>query len=158
MLFRSQQFLESFGDPIIKILLAALAVNLLFLLRSQNWFETVGIALAIFLATFVSTLSEYGSESAFLKLQEDAAKIQCRVKRREGVLSVLMSEIVVGDLVLLQAGERVPADGILISGELRVDQSALNGESKEAVKIPLQNGADDWDLTVKNQQIGRAHV
>lgn len=146
-----QQFLESFGDPIIKILLAALAVNLLFLLRSQNWFETVGIALAIFLATFVSTLSEYGSESAFLKLQEDAAKIQCRVKRREGVLSVLMSEIVVGDLVLLQAGERVPADGILISGELRVDQSALNGESKEAVKIPLQNGADDWDLTVKNQ-------
>lgn len=73
-----RQFLASFGDPIIKILLAALAINLIFLFRDFNWYETVGIAVAIFLATFVSTLSEYGSESAFLKLQEDAQKIKCR--------------------------------------------------------------------------------
>ena len=56
-----RQFLASFGDPIIKILLAALAINVILLFREANWFESVGIALAIFLATFVSTLSEYGS-------------------------------------------------------------------------------------------------
>lgn len=83
-----KQFLVSFGDPIIKILLAALAINVIFLFRDFNWYETAGIAVAIFLATFVSTLSEYGSESAFIKLQEDAQKIQCRVKRLGGIQSV----------------------------------------------------------------------
>lgn len=146
------QYLDSFGDPIIKILLAALAINIVFMFRTQNWFETVGIAVAVLLATLVSTLSEYGSESAFIKLQEEAAKIQCLVRRREGVRSIPISEVVVGDLVLLQAGERVPADGILISGELRADQSALNGESREARKLPLtQQTPTHWDLAEKNQ-------
>mgnify|MGYP002792779667 CR=1 FL=1 len=61
-----QQFLSNFGDPIIKILLAALVLNVLFLFRDANWFETLGIALAIFLATFVSTLSEYAGSSRSL--------------------------------------------------------------------------------------------
>ena len=81
-----RQFLSSFGDPIIKILLIALAVNVLFLFRHFDWYESAGIALAIFLATFVSTLSEYGSESAFEKMQEDAARITCRVRRSGGVV------------------------------------------------------------------------
>lgn len=146
-----RQFLASFGDPIIKILLAALAINLIFLFRDFNWYETVGIAVAIFLATFVSTLSEYGSESAFLKLQEDAQKIKCRVKRLGGIQSVPMGDIVVGDLVLLQAGERVPADGVLVSGELHIDQSALNGESKEMTKRPGAEPPDAFDLMSRSQ-------
>ena len=108
------QFLESFGDPIIKILLAALAVNVIFLFRHFDWFESAGIAVAIFLATFVSTLSEYGSESAFARLQEDAQKVQCRVRRAGRVIALPIADIVVGDVVLLQAGERVPADGVVI--------------------------------------------
>lgn len=131
-----RQFLSSFGDPIIKVLLAALAVNVIFLFRHFDWFESLGIAIAIFLATFVSTLSEYGSESAFAKLQEDAGKIQCRVRRSGMIVSLPIGDIVVGDIVLLQAGERIPADGILLSGRLGVDQSALNGESAEAAKSP----------------------
>ena len=130
------QFLESFGDPIIKILLAALAVNVIFLFRHFDWFESAGIAVAIFLATFVSTLSEYGSESAFARLQEDAQKVQCRVRRAGRVIELPIADIVVGDVVLLQAGERVPADGVVIEGSLMVDQSALNGESREARKSP----------------------
>ena len=97
-----QQFLSNFGDPIIKILLAALVLNVLFLFRDANWFETLGIALAIFLATFVSTLSEYGSESAFLKLQEEAARGQCRVLRQGRVQQIPVADVVVGDLVLLR--------------------------------------------------------
>lgn len=145
------QYLDSFGDPIIKILLVALAINIVFMFRSHNWFETLGIAAAVLLATLVSTLSEYGSESAFLKLQEDAAKISCRVRRREGIRSLPIGEIVVDDLVLLQAGERVPADGVLVSGELRVDQSALNGESKEARKCVQERTSGQWDLAEQNQ-------
>lgn len=129
-----KQYLSNFGDPIIKVLLAALAINVLFLFRNHDWYESAGIAIAVFLATFVSTLSEYGSESAFEKLQEEAARICCRVWRGGKLRSVPMDEIVVGDIVLLQSGERIPADGILIDGSLRVDQSALNGESEETEK------------------------
>lgn len=131
-----KSFLESFGDPMIKVLLIALAINLLFLFQNANWFESIGIAVAILLATFVSTLSEYGSESAFEKLQEEAARINCRVRRAEGLVEIPMSDIVVGDCVLLQSGDRVPADGVMVQGQLDVDQSALNGESKEAQKFP----------------------
>ncbi len=145
------QFLSSFGDPIIKILLVALAINVLFLFHDADWFEAVGIAVAIFLATFISTLSEYGSESAFLELQRNAANISCRVQRAKGASEIPVGELVVGDLVLLQAGERIPADGTLISGKLSVDQSALNGESIEAEKFPLSKQSQTWDLGNKNQ-------
>ncbi|NLC43507.1 MAG: calcium-translocating P-type ATPase, PMCA-type, partial [Clostridiales bacterium] len=137
-----KKLLESFGDPIIKILLVALAINILLMIRNINWFEIVGIGVAILLATFVSTLSEYGSESAFEKLQEDAARINCRVRRADGVYEIPVTDVVVGDLVLLQPGERLPADGVIISGSLSVDQSALNGESKEAQKHPLDGMID----------------
>lgn len=138
-----KKLLESFGDPIIKILLVALAINILLMIRNINWFEIIGIGAAILLATFVSTLSEYGSESAFEKLQEDAARINCRVRRADGVYEIPVADVVVGDLVLLQPGERVPSDGILLSGSLGVDQSALNGESKEAQKYPLNGMMDN---------------
>lgn len=135
-----RSFFASFGDPMIKILLAALAINVLFIAQNANWFESVGIALAILLATLVSTISEYGSESAFEKLQEEASRIQCRVQRANGLKELPVDEIVVGDLVLLQSGDRIPADGHVLQGEMDVDQSVLNGESKEAKKSPLYSG------------------
>ena len=146
-----RQYLAGFGDPIIKILLVALAINVLFLFRTSDWMESIGIAVAVFLATFVSALSQYGSESAFLELQRASANVECRVKRAGKILSVSVSELVVGDIVLLQAGEKVPADGVMLSGKLSVDQSALNGESLETEKIPFSTGGKDWDLMRKNQ-------
>nr|WP_243108404.1 calcium-translocating P-type ATPase, PMCA-type [Maliibacterium massiliense] len=147
----ARQFLANFGDPIIKVLLGALVLNLLFMFQNANWFETAGIALAIFLATFVSTLSEYGSESAFIKLQQEAASAVCRVERAEGVEAIKVEDVVVGDLVHLQAGERVPADGILLEGTLSLDQSALNGESKEAKKTPGAGDDAHWDFLSRDQ-------
>jgi len=134
------RYISSFGDPIIRILLVALGVNLLLMMRDANWYESAGIAVAVLLATLISTLSEYGSESAFEKLNEEAAHIRCRVRRDNKVVELPISEIVVGDVVYIQAGERIPADGVLISGEIDVDQSALNGETKEVRKIPLTDG------------------
>ena len=131
-----RRYIASFGDPIIRILLVALGVNLLLLFRDANWYESVGIAVAVLLATLISTLSEYGSESAFEKLQEEAANVKCRVRRDGKIMFLPIADIVVGDIVFVQAGERIPADGVLVHGEISVDQSALNGETREAYKFP----------------------
>ena len=129
--------IESFGDPIIRILLIALGIKLVFLMKNFDWFETVGIVIAIFLASFISTLSEYGSEKAFAKLQEESAKTKCKVKRNGKVEEILIDEVVYNDIVLLETGDKIPADGVIIKGELNVDESSLNGESKEIHKKAL---------------------
>ena len=73
--------LESLGDPIIKILLVALMIKIVFLFKDFDYFETLGILIAIFLASFISTISEYGSEAAFRRLQEESSKILVKVLR-----------------------------------------------------------------------------
>ncbi|MDR1184943.1 MAG: calcium-translocating P-type ATPase, PMCA-type [Coriobacteriales bacterium] len=125
----------NFGDPMIKILCVALAINIVFVFLGQTeWYESVGIAAAVILATFVSTFSEYHNENAFQKLQEEASRTVCKVYRNGSVVEIPIDEIVVGDCVILQSGDRIPADGIIIDGVIKVDQSALNGESEEAKK------------------------
>ena len=132
-------FFSNLGDPVIRILLSALAVNLLLIFQGSDWVETVGIAVAVFLATLISTLSEHGSARAFERLSEESENVDCRVRRNGIVRHVPLSEIVVGDVVLLSAGELIPADGLLLSGEVRIDQSAMTGESKEVRKIPSRD-------------------
>ena len=81
-------FIESLGDPIIRILLIALGIKMVFLIKDFDWYETVGIVIAIFIASFISTISEYGSEKAFEKLQEESSKIKCRVKRDNKIMEI----------------------------------------------------------------------
>lgn len=131
--------LESLGDPIIKILLVALGIKVIFLLKDFDWFETVGIVIAIFVASFISSISEYGSEKAFARLQQESLKLKCRVKRNGKKEEIPIEDVVVGDLVLLEAGDKIPADGKLIAGTLSVDESSLNGETKEAHKEAVRN-------------------
>lgn len=137
-----RQFATNLGDPVIRILLCALGLNLIFCLSGGDWMETVGIALAVFLATLISTLSEYGSETAFARLSEACGRAECRVRRvidgAPTVCELSPNEIVVGDIVLLGAGEMIPADGVLLSGRLAVDQSAMTGETREVEKRPGQ--------------------
>ncbi len=127
-------FLENLGDPVIKILLFALAINLFFVFRGGDIAESIGIAISVFLATFISTLSERGSEAAFRRLSEECASSAYRVRRDGGIVELPISEIVVGDCVLIGAGENIPADGFIYDGSLRVDQSSLTGESREIEK------------------------
>ncbi len=141
-----QMLLETLGDPIIKILLIALMIKTIFLFQDFDWFETLGIVIAIFVASFISTISEYGSEKAFRKLQEASSKILCKVKRNGKVENIPIDDIVVGDLVLLQAGDKIPADGIIVQGEVSVDESSINGEAKEKNKEPNLGG----NITPKN--------
>ena len=127
-------YLSNLWDPLIRILIGALALNLLLLFNGADILETVGIAIAVFIATFISTCSEYSSDRAFLRLSEESNKQNARVLRKDGICLLPISEIVVGDIVLLGAGERIPADGRLIEGALFSDQSAMTGESKEVAK------------------------
>ena len=132
-------FLETLGDPIIKILLIALAIKTIFLFKDFDYFETIGIVLAIFIAAFISAISEYGSNKAFQRMQEESSKINIRVKRNGKTKEISIDEAVVGDIVLLSAGDRVPTDGIIVQGKLSVDESSLNGEAKETYKEEAEN-------------------
>lgn len=144
-----RELLSNFGDPIIRVLLIALFVNVVVLFREVNWLETGGILLAVFLSTFVSTVSEWGSERAFERLRNGSLCGKCRVRRNGAVREISADEIVVGDLMLLSSGEMVQADARVVSGEITVDQSALNGESIEVTKRPAGKGA--WDLSAPGQ-------
>ena len=135
-----KKLIESLGDPIIKILLIALAIKTVFLFKNFDWYETIGIVIAILFASLISTISEYGSEKAFNKMQEEASKITCKVKRDNKLQEINIEDIVVGDYVYLEQGDKIPADGIIIEGELLVDESALNGETKEAHKEASKGG------------------
>ncbi len=127
-------FMETLADPIIKILLIALAIKTIFLFHDFDWFETIGIVVAILVASLISSISEYGSESAFERLQEESSKINCKVKRNNKVSEIPIDDVVVDDIVILQSGDKVPADGIIVSGEIDVDESSLNGEAIEVTK------------------------
>ena len=127
--------LESLGDPIIKILLIALAIKIVVMFKDFDWYETLGILIAILLASFISSISEYGSEKAFARLQSETSKLKARVKRNNKVVEIYAKDIVVGDIVLLQSGDKIPADGKIVRGSITADESALNGETKEALKI-----------------------
>ena len=136
-------FLGNLNDPIIRILLLALGVQLILVLRGGDLYETLGIGLSIFLATMISTLSERKSEAAFRRLSEECGGGTVRVWRNGVLCQRPIEELVVGDRMLLGAGEQIPADARLISGELRVDQSAMTGEAKEILKRPAPFGGAD---------------
>ena len=129
-------FISNLGDPVIKILLAALAVNLFFVFRGGDIAETLGIGISVFLAAFISTLSERGGESAFKRLSEKCAAERVRARRSGEVIEIPIEDVVVGDILIVGAGEQIAADGILLSGALTLDQSSMTGESREVEKKP----------------------
>ena len=138
-----KRFLENLSDPIIRVLMIALGLQLIFTLGEVNYFEIGGILVAIILSTTVSTISEHRSESAFEKMQSDSEDGVATVLRDSRMQRIRVSDIVVGDIVYLNAGDKIPADGEMIEGKISTDQSSLNGESIEVVKSP---GKDQgWD-------------
>ena len=137
-------FFENLGDPVIRVLIISLIVNIIFTFKNIDWLETGGIAVAILLATTISTYSEYSSGEAFKKLNE-SAQSPATVLRAGEIITIPCDEVVVGDILCLSAGEKICADGILIEGALRLDQSAMTGESREAAKAPYACSMPDAD-------------
>lgn len=140
-----KKILEGFKDPMIMILLVALVIQLvLFFMGQAEWFEPVGIFIAIMIANGVAAVSENKQENkaSALKEEEEAKEI-AKVIRDGSLKEIHVSDVVVGDIVYLQAGDKIPADGVVIEGALKVDQAALNGETEEADKIPADGAQYD---------------
>ncbi|MDY6428907.1 MAG: HAD-IC family P-type ATPase, partial [Synergistales bacterium] len=139
----ARKFLNNLSDPMIIILLCALVIQLvLFFMGRAEWFEPFGIFVAVVIAGGVSSITEYQQEqkASFLKSQQEAGETT-KVIRDGSIHEIHVSEVVTGDVIFLQAGDKIPADGVLIDGAIKVDQSALNGETEEAEKIP--NDSDE---------------
>ena len=128
-------FFENLGDPVVKILIIALVVNLFLVFRGGDIIETIGIGISVFLSTLISTLSERGSEAAFRKLDAECSHALYRVFRNGKLCEIPIEDIVVGDLVRVSAGEQIPADGFVVHGDIKLDQSMITGESREVSKI-----------------------
>lgn len=130
-----EKLLQNFKDPIILILCFALLLILgLSFLGYTEWYEAVAIGFAVLLAVFVSTFSEYKNESSFQELQAEASKVHCKIFREGQLQELFIAEVVKGDVILLQAGDTVPADGKVIQGNIRVGQASLTGEAEPLPK------------------------
>ncbi len=129
-------FFGNLSDPIIRVLICAMAVNILFTLHNVNWIEIGGIAATVLIATLVSTVSEHSSGAAYKKLFAKVNEHRHTVIRDCEKKIVTVSEIVKYDLIELSAGEIIPCDGILVSGKLSCDQSSITGESGGVDKFP----------------------
>ena len=149
-------FIEAFQDQWILILLAALGLKIIFnfvgmifpAIGEANWYEAISLIFAILMSTGFSAVSQYRNEQKFNTLQEEASKTNAKVYRDGKLKEVLVDNIVKGDQILLQSGDKVPVDGIILEGELKVNQAVLNGESEDAKKLPLgdQEEPDSSDL------------
>lgn len=130
-----EEFKETFGDPMIRILLAiAVLMIVMFFFGYAEIYEPLGTIVAVLIVAFVSAKTGVASDTKYRALKDRTKKDQCKV-HRNGVVAVLdVDDVVTGDKVLLQSGDKIPADGVLISGSLRVDNSALNGEAEECKK------------------------
>ena len=130
-----EAFKETFGDPMIKILLVIAAIMIgMFFVGYAEIYEPVGTIVAVLIVAFVSAKTSVASDTKYRELKESTKKDTCKVYRNGLVTVIEVDDIVVGDKVLLQSGDKIPADGILIDGDLRVDNSALNGEAEECKK------------------------
>ena len=122
--------LEKFNDPIIRVLLAAAFISLGIAFVEGGFTETIGIFCAIFLATGVAFAFEYNARRRFDLLNRVNDDIPVRVRRGGEVVEIPKRDVVVGDIVLIESGEEIPADGELLEAvSLQVDESTLTGES-----------------------------
>jgi len=134
-----EAFKETFGDPMIKILLVIAAIMIaMFFLGYAEIYEPVGTIVAVLIVAFVSAKTSVASDTKYRQLKDSTKKDTCKVYRNGMVAVVEVDDVVVGDSVLLQSGDKIPADGILVDGDIRVDNSALNGEAEECKKNAAQ--------------------
>jgi len=131
-----KQYLKKFSDPVIKILLLAVALSaIVSLIKGSGFLDTIGIILAILLSTGISFFNEYRSSKEFDVLNAHRDDMAVKVIRDGHPVSVASRDIVVGDLILLEAGDAIPADGWVFSADdIFADESAFSGESEPVQK------------------------
>ena len=131
-----QAFRETFRDPMIRILLVMVALMIaMYFAGHAEIYEPVGTIVTVIIVATVTARTNVASDTEYRALRARTAKDTAKVCRDGGLLVLPVDEIVVGDHVILQGGNKIPADGMLLAGELRVNNTALNGETEECPKI-----------------------
>lgn len=131
-----KEFKATFKDPMIKILIVISILMLgMWIAGYSEIFEPLGTILAVLIVAVVSAKTGVASDTKYRQLKDNTEKDTCKVYRDGKITVILVDDVVVGDKVILQSGNKIPADGILIDGSLRVDNSALNGEAEECKKF-----------------------
>ena len=132
------EFKETFSDPMIKILLVIAGIMfVMFFMGYAEIYEPLGTCVAILVVAFVSAKTGVASDTAYRKTKASIKKDLIKTYR-DGVLKeVVIDDIVVGDIVVLQSGDKIPADGLVVDGIIKVDNSALNGESEDCRKVAM---------------------
>ncbi len=133
-----RRYLEKFDDPVIRILLIAVATSyFIAIVKGEGFAEGTGVLIAVLLATGLAFLSEAKANREFLVLNQSHDDLPVKAVRNRRVTTVPRRDVVVGDLVLLDQGDEIPADGeVLESANLLVMESALTGEAFPAAKAP----------------------
>lgn len=134
------KFKDAFGDPMIKLLIAiACIMAIMAFLGYAEWGELIGIVISVLLVIVISAKTEMSSDNEYRKLKDGAKKELCKVYRNGKIVEIEVDDVVVGDRIIIQSGDKIPADGVLCSGAIAVDNSALNGESEECKKYAIPN-------------------
>ncbi|SKC37007.1 plasma-membrane calcium-translocating P-type ATPase [[Eubacterium] yurii] len=135
------EFKETFGDPMIRILLAIVVIMfIMFFMGHAEIYEPIGTIVAVLVVAFVTAKTAVASDTKYRQLKDSTKKETCKVYRNGIIVVIEVDDVVVGDKIILQSGDKIPADGLLVSGDLRVDNSALNGEAEECKKFAASEG------------------
>lgn len=134
-------YLDKYRDPIIQILLVAAFVSLILAFIEKNFMETIGIFVAVFLATTVGFYFERDAAKKFNLLTALSEEQSVKVRRNGKVMEIPRHDVVVGDVVLVEVGDEVPADGeLIVCNDLQINESALTGEP--VAEKSLEGGGD----------------
>lgn len=136
-----EKFKGNLDDPMLKLLIAIAGIMIvMFCFGQAEIYEPIGTIIAILLVASIGAKTEMSSDAEYRKLKNSTKKDTCKVYRNGVVTVIDIDDVVVGDIVLLQSGDKIPADGILVDGALRVNNSALNGETEECKKEAATEG------------------
>lgn len=155
-----KQYLEKFDDPIIKILLLAVAIStVVAIVQGSGLLDTLGIIVAVLLATGIAFFNEYRSSREFDVLNAHRDDVAIKVIRDGNATSVPSRDIVVGDVILLEAGDAVPADGwVFSSDDMFSDESAFTGETEPVSKCVADRVLKGTFITAGKGQMYAAAV
>ena len=156
-------YLEKYQDPMIRILLVAAVVSLVLAFVKQDFIETIGIIFAIFLATTVGFIFERDAARKFDVLTQLGEEQPVKVVREGKIIEIPRREVVVGDVVIVETGDEVPADGHLFEAtDLQVDESSLTGEpmtNKESLPLsPSKKRGDSGEAYPKDMLLRSSMV
>ncbi len=130
------EFKQSFKDPMIRILLVIVCImTFMFFCGQAKIYEPIGTLLAVIIVAVVTAKTSVSSDSKYRELKKKTKKDVCKVYRCGEVCVVNFDDVVVSDKVIVQAGDKIPADGVLVDGNIKVNNSVLNGEVEVCEKL-----------------------